>query len=286
VELESKAAELAQLEPVFNSARLIIYKTAEEIELIRNSCLLVSKTHAEVAKHIRPGIKTIQLDQIAEEFIRDHKAIPGFKGYRGFPYTLCMSVNEEVVHGFPGERELQNGDVVSIDCGAIANNFYGDSAYTYAVGEISPEVAQLLRVTKESLYKGIEQAVEGNRIGDIGNAIQEHTEKKYGYGVVRELVGHGVGRQLHEKPEVPNYGKRGSGSRLKKGLVIAIEPMINLGKRHVEQLSDGWTISTKDQKPSAHFEHTIAVVGDKADILSTFEYTEESIKGNAALSQI
>lgn len=283
---ELKAAELAQLEPVFNSARLIIYKTAEEIELVRNSCLLVSKTHAEVAKHIRPGIKTIELDKIAEEFIRDHNAIPGFKGYRGFPYTLCMSVNEEVVHGFPGERELIDGDVVSIDCGAIANNFYGDSAYTYAVGEVSPEVAQLLKVTKESLYKGIEQAVEGNRIGDIGHAIQEHTEKKYGYGVVRELVGHGVGRQLHEKPEVPNYGKRGSGSRLKKGLVIAIEPMINLGKRHIEQLSDGWTIATKDRKPSAHFEHTIAVVGEKADILSTFEYTEESIKGNAALSQI
>ncbi len=265
---------------------MIIYKTDEEIELLRHSNLIVSKTHAEVAKHIRPGIQTLALDKIAEEFIRDNNAIPGFKGYRGFPFTLCMSVNEEVVHGFPTKRELKSGDILSIDCGTIANGFYGDSAYTYAVGEIAPKVKKLLQVTKEALYKGIEQAKVGNRMGDISSAIQEHSQGRHGFGVVQEMVGHGVGRELHEKPEVPNYGRRNTGVKLKKGLVIAIEPMINLGKRHIEQMEDGWTIVTKDRKPSAHFEHTIAIVGEKADILSTFRYTEESIKKNKELTEV
>ena len=264
----------------------IFYKTKEEIELIRYSCLLVGKAHATVAELIRPGIKTIKLDEAAETYIRDQGAIPGFKGYNDFPYTLCISVNDEVVHGMPGNYELKEGDIVSIDCGVIANAYYGDSAYTYCVGEVEPEVKKLLEVTKESLYKGIEQAVVGKRVGDISFAIQQHTERKYGYGVVRELVGHGVGRQLHEAPEVPNFGKRGRGPKLLDGLVIAIEPMINMGKKDVRRSTDGWTISTIDGKPSAHFEHTIAVNKNQADILSTFEYIEAAIKNNIELSEI
>lgn len=258
---------------------MIIYKSEEEIELLRESSLLVGKTLAEVAKSIRPGTETIVLDKIAEEFIRDHGAEPGFKGYNGFPYTLCISINDEVVHGFPGHRPLDNGDIVSIDCGVLKNEFYGDSAYTFAVGEVEEEILLLMERTKESLYKAIEVAVEGKRIGDIGHAVQSHVEQ-YGYSVVRDLVGHGLGRNLHEKPEVPNYGRRGSGIKLQEGMVLAIEPMVNLGGRRVEQLADGWTIRTADNKPSAHYEHDVAIRKGKADVLSTFDDIEEVIKQN------
>jgi methionyl aminopeptidase len=217
------------------------------------------------------------LDRVAETFIRDHKGVPAFLNYNGFPYSLCISTNERVVHGFPGDDELKEGDIISIDCGVVLNNFVGDSAFTFAVGEIDPSVRQLLDVTRESLYKGIEKAVVGSRIGDIGYAIQEYTEK-HGYGVVKELVGHGVGFKLHEKPEVPNYGKRGTGMKLEEGMVIAIEPMINLGKAGVKFWKDGWTVSTVDSKPSAHFEHTVAIRKGKADILSTFDYVDEVLK--------
>lgn len=253
---------------------MIQYKTDEEIRLLKQSSLLVGKTLAEVAKLIRPGVKTIELDKIAEEFIRDHGAVPGFKGYGGFPNTLCISVNEQVVHGIPNKKELKDGDIVSIDCGTIMNEFYGDSAYTFAVGEVDKEILLLLERTKESLYKGIEMAVSGKRIGDIGYEIQAYTEQ-FGYGVVRDLVGHGLGRNLHEKPEVPNYGKRGTGVKLKEGMVLAIEPMINLGTKDIIQEKDGWTIRTADRKPSAHFEHDVAIRKGKAEILSTFEYIEE-----------
>ncbi len=253
---------------------MIHYKSDEEIEIQRESSLLVGKTLAEVAKHIKPGVKTKELDKIAEEFILDHGAKPGFKGYGGFPATLCISVNDEVVHGIPGERELKDGDIVSIDCGTILNGFYGDSAYTFEVGEVDEEVKKLLERTKQSLYRGIEMAVSGKRVGDIGYAIQNYVEQ-FGYGVVRDLVGHGVGRNLHEKPEVPNYGRRGTGVKLKKGMVLAIEPMINMGRKEVVQDPDGWTIRTIDGKPSAHFEHDVAIREGKADILSTFEYIEE-----------
>jgi methionyl aminopeptidase len=258
---------------------MIHFKTEEEIELLRESSLLVGKTLAEVAKRIKPGIETIVLDKIAEEFIRDHGAEPGFKGYNGFPYTLCVSVNEQVVHGFPGQQPLLEGDIVSVDCGVFMNGFYGDSAYTFAVGEIDEEVRLLMERTKESLYKAIEVAVEGKRVGDIGYAVQTHVEQ-YGYSVVRDLVGHGLGRQLHEKPEVPNYGRRGTGVKLQEGMVLAIEPMVNLGTRSVIQLQDGWTISTADKKPSAHYEHDVAIRKGKAEVLSTFEYIEEVIKQN------
>lgn len=253
---------------------MIVIKTEAEIEIQRESSLLVGKTLAEVAKHIAPGVKTIFLDKIAETFIRDHKAEPGFKGYGGFPGTLCISVNDQVVHGIPGQQELKEGDIVSVDCGVLKNGFYGDSAYTFAVGEVSEELKLLMQRTKEALYLGIEQAVVGNRTGDIGYAVQQHAEK-FGYGVVRELVGHGVGRQLHEKPEVPNYGRRGSGVKLKENMVLAIEPMINLGVRNVRQEADGWTIRTLDRKPSAHFEHDVVIKNGKPDILSTFSYIEE-----------
>jgi methionyl aminopeptidase len=258
---------------------MIYYKTEEEIELLRESSLLVGKTLAEVAKRIRPGIETIVLDKLAEEFIRDHGAVPGFKGYNGFPFSLCISINEQVVHGFPGKRILLEGDIVSIDCGVLKNGFYGDSAYTFAVGEVDEEVRLLMERTKESLYKAIEMAVEGKRVGDIGYAVQSHVEQ-YGYGVVRDLVGHGLGKNLHEKPEVPNYGKRGTGVKLKEGMVLAIEPMINLGTRSVVQLQDGWTIRTADKKPSAHYEHDVAIRKGKADVLSTFNYIEEVLKQN------
>lgn len=249
-------------------------RTEEEITLIRKSSLLVGKTLAEVARHIRPGVQTIQLDRIAEEFIRDHGAKPGFKGYNGFPYTLCISVNEHVVHGFPSERQLKDGDIVSIDCGTYMNGFYGDSAYTFEVGEVDEKVRLLLKRTKESLYKGIEKAIAGNRIGDIGFAIQSYVEG-HGYSVVRDLVGHGLGENLHEKPEVPNFGRRGTGVKLMEGMVLAIEPMINLGRKQVVQESDGWTFRTVDNKPSAHYEHDVVVRKGQAEILSTFEYIEE-----------
>jgi len=253
---------------------MITYKSAEEIELIRESSLLVGKALAEVAKIIRPGITPLELDRRAEEFIRDSNAIPAFKGYGDFPNTLCISLNDVVVHGIPSSKALIDGDIVSVDCGVLKNGYYGDSAYTFEIGEVPAAVKQLLKVTKESLYKGIEKAIEGMRIGDVGFAVQEHAEK-FGYGVVREMVGHGIGKNLHEKPEVPNYGKRGAGIKLMEGLVIAIEPMINLGKAPIFQDNDGWTIRTKDGKVSAHFEHTIAVKKGKADILSSFEFVEE-----------
>lgn len=253
---------------------MIFIKNAEEIELIRHSSLLVGLAHAEVAKIMEPGVSTAKLDQVAEEFIRDNGGEPAFKGYRGFPATLCISINAAVVHGIPSDRILESGDVVSVDCGVKKNGFYGDSAYTYTVGEVSDEVRQLLKVTKESLYLGIEQAVAGKRIGDIGFAVQSHAEA-HNYGVVRELVGHGVGKKLHESPEVPNYGRRGTGTKLKEGMVIAIEPMINLGKKEVRQEADGWTITTADGKPSAHFEHTVAIGKGQADILSSFDAIEE-----------
>jgi len=253
---------------------MIYLKTDDEIEIQRQSSLLVGKTLAEVAKLIRPGITTIELDKVAETFIRDNGAIPGFKGYGGFPATLCISVNDVVVHGIPGETVLKDGDIVSVDCGTLMNEFYGDSAYTFAVGEVDEKILQLLKRTKESLYLAIEQAVVGKRIGDIGSAVQKHVES-FGYSVVRDLVGHGVGRNLHEKPEVPNYGRRGSGIKLKSGMCLAIEPMVNMGVKEVFQDKDGWTIRTADAKPSAHFEHDIAVRNGKADILSTFEYIEE-----------
>lgn len=253
---------------------MIFYKTKEEIELIRKSSELVSKTQAHLVPFLKPGVKTIDLDRMAETFIRDHGAVPAFLNYNGFPNTLCVSVNEQVVHGIPGKYELKEGDLLSIDCGVLWNGFYGDSAYSYAIGEVSPAVANLMRVTKESLYKGIEMAIKGNRIGDISFAVQQHAEQN-GYSVVRELIGHGVGKQLHESPEVPNYGKRGRGPLIQEGLVIAIEPMINLGNKEIVQLKDGWTIVTRDGKPSAHFEHTIAIVDGKAEILSNFEIIEQ-----------
>jgi methionyl aminopeptidase len=256
---------------------MIIYKTEEEIELLRKSAILVSKTHAEVAKFIKPGVQTRKLDKIAEEFIKDNGAIPGFLGYEGYPNTLCISVNQTVVHGIPSDYQIKEGDIVSIDCGVILNGFFGDSAYTYPIGEVDQEVLKLLKVTKESLYKGIENAVEGKRLGDICSAVQIHAESN-GYSVVREMVGHGVGRNLHEKPEVPNYGKRGSGIKLKRGLVLAIEPMINMGKKEIRMEEDGWTVNTIDGKPSAHYEHTIAVRKGKAEILTTFEFIEEVLR--------
>jgi methionyl aminopeptidase len=253
---------------------MVLLKTDEEIELLRISNELVGKTLGEVAKFMKPGVSTIYIDRIAEEFIRDNDAIPAFLGYRGFPNSLCISVNDQVVHGIPSEYQFKDGDIVSVDCGVVKNGFVGDSAYTFTIGEVDENVRLLLKRTKESLYKGIEKAVIGNRVGDIGYAIQSYTES-FGYSVVRELVGHGVGRKLHEGPEVPNFGKRGRGMKLQHGMVIAIEPMINMGVKDVRQSKDGWTISTKDGKPSAHFEHSVAVGKTKADILSTFSYIEE-----------
>ena len=258
---------------------MIYYKSEEEVELVRESSLLVAKTHAEIAKLIKPGISSLELDQIAEEFIRDNGGEPAFKGYNGFPCTLCSSPNEVVVHGIPNNEPINDGTILSIDCGVFMNGFYGDSAYTYEVGEVKKEIQMLLKVTKESLYKGIENAVSGKRIGDIGYAIQKHAENN-NYGVVREMIGHGIGKNLHESPEVPNYGRRGSGIKLKKGLVIAIEPMINMGTRDIMQHSDGWTITTLDKKPSAHFEHTVVVREGEAEILSSFKEIEKIIKLN------
>lgn len=260
---------------------MIYLKTNEEIELMYLANQLVGKTQAELAKYIQPGVSTLQLDRIAETFIRDHGAIPAFLGYGGFPNSICASVNEQVVHGIPSDKTiLKEGDIISVDCGTILNGFVGDSAYTFTVGEVDPEVQKLLKVTKESLYIGIEQAVEGKRVGDIGAAVQEYCEK-HGYSVVRELVGHGIGKQMHESPEVPNYGKRGSGSLLREGMCICIEPMINMGKRNVVFEKDGWTVRTKDRKPSAHFEHCIAIQSGKARILSSFKFLEEVLEKKA-----
>lgn len=251
-------------------------KREEEIELIRQSSLLVGKTLAEVAPMVKPGVTPLELDKVAYEFIKDHGAEPGFLDFHGFPNSLCISRNEAVVHGIPNNKPFVEGDVVSVDCGVLMNGYYGDSAYTFKVGEVSPEVELLLEVTKRCLTLGIEQAVVGNRVGDIGYVVQTEAEK-HGFGVVRELVGHGLGKSLHEPPEVPNYGHRGRGPKLVEGLVINIEPMINLGTKEVNQLRDGWTIVTADKKPSAHFEHTLVVRKGKAELLSTFEFIEEKL---------
>lgn len=258
---------------------MIFLKTADEIEIIRESADILGRAHAEVAKLIKPGVKTRDLDRVAEEFITSQGAKASFKGYNGFPATLCISVNEVVVHGFPGDYVLKSGDIISVDCGVYYRGFHSDSAYTYAVGEVKPEVKQLLQETEKSLYLGIDQARVGNRLGDIGHTIQEHVEH-FGFSVVRELVGHGIGKNLHESPEVANYGKRGSGMKLKEGLVLAIEPMVNLGKKFIFQESDGWTIRTKDMQPSAHFEHTVAVTKDGPEILTTHKYIKEVLESN------
>jgi methionyl aminopeptidase len=256
---------------------MIHYKTSEEVLKIKESADILGRAHGEISKYVKEGVKTSFLDKIAEEFIRDHSAVPSFKGYNGFPFSLCISVNEVVVHGFPSVYELKDGDIISIDCGVFHQGFHSDSAYTYPVGDVSPSVIALLKATRDSLYLGIEQAKFGNRIGDIGHAVQKFVEAK-GYTVVRELVGHGLGRKLHEAPEVPNYGKRGSGPLLKQGMVIAIEPMINLGSRNIVQEKDGWTIRTSDRKPSAHYEHTVAIFEDRTEVLTTHKYIEENFK--------
>lgn len=255
---------------------MIHLKTPEEIELMRESALIVSKTLGMLASEVKPGVTTLELDALAESYIRDHGADPGFLGLYDFPNTLCMSPNEQVVHGIPNNTPLAEGDIISIDCGALKNGFYGDHAYTFEVGEVSPEVKQLLEVTKKSLYIGIEQFKLGNRVGDVGYAIQEYTES-FGYGVVRELVGHGLGKTMHEDPEMPNYGKRGRGKKFMEGQVVAIEPMINMGTHRIVQLSDGWSILTADKKPSAHFEHDVAIVDGKPQLLSTFDYIYEAL---------
>jgi len=257
---------------------MVFFKTDEEIELIKEGALILGKAHAEVAKNIKVGVSTLKLDNIAFDYIKSFNAIPSFKGYNGFPSSLCISVNEQVVHGMPGEYVLKEGDIISIDCGVFYKGFHSDSAYTYPVGQINSEVYKLLKVTKESLYKAIEFATVGNRIGDVGFAVQYHAEQN-GFSIVRELVGHGVGKNLHEGPEVPNYGKRGKGIKLEEGMVLAIEPMVNLGTKNIVQEKDGWTVRTSDRKPSAHFEHTVAVRRGKAEILTTFEFIEEVTKG-------
>ena len=262
---------------------MIHYKSKAEIELMRESALLVSKTLTLLASAIKPGVTTLYLDKMADEFIKDNNAVPSFKGYHGFPFATCISVNDAVVHGFPDNKELKSGDLVSIDIGVFKNGFHGDHAYTFGVGEISDDVKKLMRVTKESLYKGIEKAIIGNRVGDIAYAIQDYTEKQHGYGVVRDLVGHGLGRNLHEDPQVPNFGKRGTGAKLKEGMVIAIEPMINMGTKDVFHDKDGWTILTADKKPSAHYEHDVCIQKGKADILSSFTAIEAAEKANTNL---
>lgn len=266
------------------------YKTPEEIEIIRKNCLLVSETLAEVARHIKPGITGLKLDTIAETFIRDHGAEPAFKGYPGsisdFPASLCISFNEVIVHGIPDQREVKEGDILSVDCGVKMNGYFGDAAFTFAVGQIKPEELDLLVTTRECLDLAIGQAIAGNRLGDIGFAVQHHAEAEHGYGVIREMVGHGIGKKLHEPPEVPNYGKRGKGPILHEGLTIAIEPMINLGTREVVLKKDGWTLVTRDLKPSAHYEHTIAIQKSAADVLSDHKVIDQAIKNNVNLSEV
>ncbi len=261
----------------FLNRNMIIYKTPEEIEIMREAAQIVSRTLGEIAKHIEPGVTPLELDRIAEEYIRSQDAEPGFLGLYDFPNTLCISINEAVVHGIPTDAPLKNGDIISVDCGSIYKGYYGDHAFTFEVGEVAPEVKKLLKVTRECLDLGIAAAKVGNRIGDIGFAIQQHAEK-HGYGVVRDLVGHGLGKTMHEEPQVPNYGRRGKGKKIQNGLTIAIEPMINMGTEKVVQLDDNWTIVTQDGKPSAHFEHDIAVVNGKPEILSTFKYIDEVLE--------
>lgn len=265
---------------------MIYYKSLEEIEKLRESALLVSRTLAEVAKYIKPGESSLTLDRIAEEFIRDNGGRPAFKNYKGFPFSLCISMNETVVHGFPSNRELNENDIISVDCGVEKNGYFGDTAYTFALAGINTDTEKLLRATKTCLYLAIDKAVAGNRMGDVGFAIQDYIERGLGYGIVRELVGHGVGRNLHEEPDVPNYGKRGSGIKLQEGLVLAVEPMVNMGTKNVVQLKDGWTINTADRKPSAHYELMLAVKKGKADVLSTFAFLEEEEAKNINLRKI
>ncbi len=268
----------------FRPNGMIIYKTDAEVALMKESARLVSTTLAEVAKVLKPGMTTMQIDNLCATIVRDYKAIPSFLNYRGYPHHICASVNDVVVHGFPDNIALKEGDIVSIDLGVILNGWHGDHAYTFILGESSDAVLQLVKVTKESLYKGIEKAIVNNRIGDIANAIQEHTERKYGYGVVRELVGHGLGRSLHEDPQMPNYGKKGSGPKLKENLVLAIEPMINMGTKDVYTTEDGWTVKTRDGKPSVHFEHDVCVKRGTALILSDYSIIETAEKSNVNLN--
>jgi methionyl aminopeptidase len=267
---------------------MIHIRSKEEIEIIKKSALMVSATLTQVATFLKPGITTLSLDKMAEAFIRDNGGVPSFKGYgpknNAFPFSLCISVNEAVVHGFPSEYELKDGDIISVDCGVYMNGYHGDSAYTFAIGEVNAETLKLLRITKESVLRGVAQAADGNRVGDISYAIESFTNGQYGYGVVRELVGHGVGKNLHEDPQVPNYGRRGDGKRLKEGMVLAIEPMINLGTRNINQADDGWTITTADGKPSAHFEHTTWVRKGKGEPLSSFEGIEAAERANPELN--
>ena len=264
---------ITKIHTIFNMS---LIKTSEEIELIRESAQLVSKTLGMLASEIKPGINTLYLDNLAESFIRDHKGVPGFLGLYDFPNTLCISPNSQVVHGIPNKEIIKEGDILSIDCGVLKNGYYGDHAFTFTVGEVDKEILQLLETTKQSLYVGIEQFKVGNRVGDVGYAIQNYNESK-GYGVVKELVGHGLGKEMHEKPEMPNYGKRGTGKKIQEGMVVAIEPMINMGTPNINQLNDGWTILTRDNKPSAHFEHNIAIVNGKPKLLSTFDYIYDSL---------
>jgi methionyl aminopeptidase len=263
---------------------MILYKTEAEIALMKESATLVSKTLTEVAKVLKPGMTTKEIDRLCFGFVKDHKAFPSFLNYHGYPFTICASVNDVVVHGFPNDEPLKDGDLVSIDMGVILNGWHGDHAYTFLIGEVSEDVLQLVKVTKESLYKGVEKAVSGNRVGDISFAIQEYTEKKHGYGVVRELVGHGLGKNLHEDPQVPNYGKRGSGPKMKENMVLAIEPMINLGRKEVFTEEDGWTVRTRDGKPSAHFEHDVCIKRGKPLILSDYSIIEAAEKANSNLN--
>ena len=262
---------------------MVYTKTEEQVNLMKEAALLVSKTLAQVATQLKPGMTTLDIDQFCMQFVKDHNATLSFYNYHGYPHHICASVNDVVVHGFPNKTPLKEGDIVSIDLGVVLNGWHGDHAYTFIIGEVAPELLQLVKVTKESLYKGIEQAVHGARVGDIANAIQQYTEREHGYGVVRDLVGHGLGRHLHEEPQVPNFGKRGTGAKLKDGMVIAIEPMINLGTREVYHDKDGWTIRTVDGKPSAHYEHDICIQKGKADILSSFVEIEAAEKANTAL---
>ena len=268
----------------FRPNGMMIYKTEAEIALMKEAATLVSKTLTEVAKILKEGVTTMQIDSLCERFVLDNKAIPSFKNYKGYPFSICASVNDVVVHGFPNNVPLKNGDIISIDMGLILNGWHGDHAYTFVLGDVSTEALQLVKITKESLYKGIEKAIVNNRIGDIAFAIQEHTERKHGYGVVRELVGHGLGRSLHEDPQVPNYGKRGSGPKLKENLVLAIEPMINMGTKDVYTEDDGWTVKTKDGKPSVHFEHDVCIKKGKALILSDYSIIEAAEKANSNLN--
>lgn len=263
---------------------MIIYKTEAEIALMKQSALLVSKTLTEVAKILKAGVTTLEIDKLCADFVRDHKAIPSFLNYRGYPHNICASVNDVVVHGFPNNNPLKDGDIVSIDMGVILNGWHGDHAYTFIIGNVSDAVLQLVKVTKESLYRGVEKAVSGNRVGDISYAIQDYTEKRHGYGVVRELVGHGLGRSLHEDPQVPNYGRRGDGKKLKENAVLAIEPMINMGTKEVYTESDGWTVRTRDGKPSVHFEHDVCVKRNKPLILSDYSIIEAAEQANPNLN--